>query len=117
MTAIAAESRTPTGLQQSDDPDDVEALLAALDDDDCRAMLSATSDEARSASELSECCDLPRSTTYRKLELLTEAGLLKSGVRIHSAGHHTSEYARAYDDIVVGLAGGDVSIKLVRTGE
>lgn len=117
MTAVAAESRTPTGHRQTDEPGDMKALLSALDDDDCRTMLAATADEARSASELSERCDLPRSTTYRKLELLTEAGLLESGVRIHSSGHHTSEYARAYDDVVVGLAGDELSVELVRGGE
>ncbi|MFB6172560.1 MAG: helix-turn-helix domain-containing protein [Haloarculaceae archaeon] len=95
---------------------DPETVLSALDDPDCRAILQATTDRAYSASELSARCDLPRSTTYRKLDCLASAGLLESGVRIRPSGHHTTEYTRAYDDVVIELADDGVTVELVRTG-
>jgi sporulation-control protein spo0M len=43
----------------------VDNLLRALKDLGFRAILDVTGDEALSASEISERCDLPRSSTYR----------------------------------------------------
>jgi len=53
---------------------DCETVLTALDDSDCRALLEATADGALTAAELIDRCDVPRSTTYRKLDQLTEPG-------------------------------------------
>ena len=75
------------------DGDRVEQLLEALEDSGCRAILQATVEESLSASELSDACSMPLSTTYRKLDTLTEAGLLEEQVRISSSGKHTSEYS------------------------
>jgi DNA-binding transcriptional ArsR family regulator len=78
---------------------DIEGLLGTLEDPDCRAIIEATSTEALSASELSEECDLPLSTTYRKLDKLTEADLLEERVRLSRSGQHTSEYRLRIDQI------------------
>lgn len=81
----------------------VQQLLDALDDADCRAILDATREQALTAKEVSEAHDLPLSTTYRKLDLLTEAGLLEERTRIRQSGKHASEYARLVDDVVISL--------------
>ena len=86
-------------------------LLEALDDEACRAIIEATGETARSAAELSEVCDIPLSTAYRKLELLTETGLVIENIRIRRSGKHTSEYRRAVDEIRVTV-GGDTGIEL-----
>jgi len=86
-------------------------LLEALDDEACRAILEATGETARSASELSESCDIPLSTAYRKLELLEETGLILEGIRIRRSGKHTSEYRRDVDEIRVTV-GDDTGIEL-----
>lgn len=86
---------------------EVQTLLDAVDDVDCRAILDATGDEALSASELSDACDLPLSTTYRKLERLTDAGLLEERTRVRRSGKHASEYVRTVERLTVSLDGGD----------
>ena len=97
------------------DDSTVESLFEVLDDADCRAILRATSEEALSASELSDACDIPLSTTYRKLESLTEVGLLEESLRLRRSGKHTSEYRRRVDDIVVSMdAAGDFSLSVTR---
>lgn len=78
---------------------DIEGLLGTLEDPDCRAIIEATSTEALSASELSEECDLPLSTTYRKLDKLTEVDVLEERVRLSRSGQHTSEYRLRIDQI------------------
>ena len=77
-----------------------EEVLATLDDADCRDVLAATSDEALSASEVSKACDPSLSTTYRKLDRLTDAGLLEARARVRRSGGHANEYVRLVDDVV-----------------
>jgi DNA-binding transcriptional ArsR family regulator len=90
-------------------------LLDALDDRGCRAILDATSEEVLSANEVSEACDLPLSTTYRKLDLLTEAGLLEERTRIRRSGKHASEYYRAIEEVLVSLdTTGGMSVRVRR---
>lgn len=86
-----------------DSEEQAEELLVALHDDDCQAILDATSTEALSANELSEACDLPLSTTYRKLETMTEVGFLEERTRIGRAGKHASEYVRIVEDVTVSI--------------
>ena len=85
------------------DPEDVQALLDALHDPDCRAVLDATGEESLSASELSETCDLPLSTTYRKLDTLTTVGLLEERTRLCPDGKHASEYVRSVESVNVDV--------------
>jgi DNA-binding transcriptional ArsR family regulator len=93
----------------------VQQLLDALDDADCRAILDATREEALTANEVSEAHDLPLSTTYRKLDLLTEAGLLEERTRIRQSGKHASEYARLVDDVVISLGPrGETEVRVSR---
>lgn len=89
-----------------DDADEVQAVLHALQDDDCRAVLEATDEESLSASELADACDLPLSTTYRKLDELTETGLLAERTRLRPNGKHASEYVRVVDEVLVDADAG-----------
>ena len=78
------------------------AVLDALDDADARAILRALV-EPMTASELSDECDIPLSTTYRKLDLLTEADLLAEGTEIRADGHHTTTYEVTFDEVRIEL--------------
>lgn len=80
---------------------DAGAVLDALNDDDCRRILEATTDDSLTASELSESLDLPLSTTYRKLDRLTDVGLLRETIRIHRSGKHVNEYTRNVEDVSI----------------
>ncbi len=82
---------------------DVESLLGTLEDPDCRSIIEATTGEALSASELSECCDLPLSTTYRKVDQLTDVGVLDERVRLSRSGQHTSEYVLQVNSIELSV--------------
>jgi len=78
-------------------------VLTALEDAECRAILEATSTEALSASEVADTCDIALSTTYRKLDLLDDVGLLEEGIRLSESGKHTSEYRLRFEDISVSI--------------
>jgi len=86
----------------ADETPDLQTVLDALEDPDCRAIVEALS-KPMTADEIAEAADVPLSTTYRKLELLTDASLVEEGVEIRSGGQHASRYAVAFDDITVAL--------------
>ena len=83
-------------------PPDVGDVLDALADDAARRIVTALS-EPKTASELSEECEIPLSTTYRKLEKLTEASLLDESTDIRRDGQHTTRYAVAFEEVAVSV--------------
>lgn len=91
------------GTGGSEERFDTDAVLTALDDPDCRALLEATACDALTAGELTERCDIPRSTTYRKIDQLTDAGLLEERVRLSADGKHASEYQLTFEDVTISL--------------
>lgn len=91
----------------------LQTVLNALDDDDCRAILKATS-EPMTAPELSDACDVPRSTLYRKLELLTDASLLRERETITPGGGRTTEYERDVDDVTISVGEEEFSVAVER---
>ncbi|MFB6219301.1 MAG: helix-turn-helix domain-containing protein [Halobacteriaceae archaeon] len=88
----------PTG---SEEPD-LDAVLAALDDADCREILRRL-EEPMTASEISETTGIPLSTTYRKLDRLSEATMVAERTEIRSDGHHTSLYYLDFEAVAVAL--------------
>ncbi|MGM0388101.1 helix-turn-helix domain-containing protein [Natrinema limicola] len=112
MSAMNSDTRR-RGWQR-DDSVDPQAVLAALDDDACRAILEATAETALTATELSEECEIPMSTAYRKVEMLTEADLVAEQVRINTTGKHATEYRKNFDDVLVSVANGGVEVELTK---
>ena len=86
-------------------------LLGLLEDPYCRTILEATSTETLTAREIAERGEFPLSTTYRKLDALTDAGLLEEGVQLRDVGRNPSEYVRAVDEVRFSL-GEDGGIEL-----
>lgn len=95
------------------DAPELQDVLDALDDPDCHAILEAL-DEPMTARELSTACDIPESTTYRKLDLLSDASLVDERVDIRSDGRHATEYVRNFEEVRIALdddSSIDVAIK------
>lgn len=90
------------GSLETDDSPELETVLDALDDAECRRIVRQL-DEPMSASQISDQCDIPSSTTYRKLDMLTAASILSEQTTIRQDGHHTSEYVVAFEAVSVFL--------------
>jgi DNA-binding transcriptional ArsR family regulator len=89
------------GTDESDPA--LETVLTALEDPDCREIIEVL-EEPMTAEDISTAADIPMSTTYRKLELLTDAGLLREGVEIRPQGQHASRYVVAFDEVGISLS-------------
>ncbi|MFC6723083.1 helix-turn-helix domain-containing protein [Halobium palmae] len=84
------------------DPPDLQDVLDALDDSDCRTIVKQL-DKPMTANELSAACDIPLSTMYRKLDLLSDASLLEERIEIRTDGRHTTRYVLAFDEVRIVL--------------
>lgn len=92
-------ARDPLGR---DAPPDLQVVLDALDDADCRRLVRSM-DAPRTARELSETCDMPLSTTYRKLDLLSDSSLVDERTQIRAGGHHTTQYVLDFTAVRIAL--------------
>ena len=81
---------------------EIESLLGALEDPDCRTIIRQL-DEPMTASELSDDCDIPLSTIYRKLDTMSDATLLEELTEVRGDGHHTTRYEVAFDEVCLIL--------------
>ncbi|WEL17037.1 MULTISPECIES: helix-turn-helix domain-containing protein [unclassified Halorhabdus] len=101
----------------ADESPDLQAVLDALDDPECRRIVEEL-DEPMTASEISDASDIPLSTTYRKLDLLTEASLLTEGVEIRPDGQHASTYEIAFEEVIIGLSDDrECEVKIARRAQ
>lgn len=81
---------------------DVQAVLDGLEDPDCRAMLRKL-EEPMTTKELSNVCDIPLSTTYRKLDHLREASLIEDRVDLEPDGTQTTRHVVAFEEVRISL--------------
>ncbi|APW99085.1 transcriptional regulator [Halobiforma lacisalsi AJ5] len=105
------------GVPSSDDRSapDLAAIVSALDDDGCREIVTVL-EEPLTAQELSGRIDRPLSTTYRKLDRLTEAGLVTETVGVRSGSHHKSRYVADFERVSIGFGDdGDFDVDLERS--
>ncbi|GAA0231401.1 helix-turn-helix domain-containing protein [Haladaptatus pallidirubidus] len=86
----------------ADDAPELQDVLAALDDPACRRIIMELNDP-QTARELADETDIPLSTLYRKLDMLTAASLVRELTKIREDGHHTSRYRLAVESVNISL--------------
>ncbi|MFB6119232.1 helix-turn-helix domain-containing protein [Halosegnis sp.] len=96
-----------------DEDPDMEAVLAALEDPDCRDVLRAL-EEPLTADEVAAACDIPRSTAYRKLDLLAEASLVEESTDVRADGHHATQYSPDFEAVHVLFEDGEFDLDVDR---
>ena len=117
-TAVAEANRPSAyretvNITESITESEIQSLLDALGDPDCHRILETVSDDALTVKEVAEACELSISSAYRKLDRLTGGQLVEKRTRMHTDGHHASEYIRQVDDIVLNLNdGGNLQIRV-----
>ena len=87
---------------RGDDAIDEQTVFEALADPDCRDILT-TVEEPLPAKAVAEACDLPQTSTYRKLQQLSEAGLIAEETAVSPDGHHATTYVRDCTGVFVML--------------
>lgn len=101
----------------SEDSPALQDVLDALDDPDCRAILRETV-EPMTANELIDACDIPKSTLYRKLELLSSASLIREQDTINPGGGRLTYYEQAFNNVTISMDDvGEFSVEVERPSQ
>lgn len=98
-TARSIARRSTTG----DDASSVafDELLDLLGDEYVADILQTLSGSEMAARDIAEDCGMSRPTVYRRLDRLTEAGVVASRLRPESEGHHRQEFRLILEEIAV----------------
>lgn len=99
------ESTSSSGRTAVTTDQQLQHLFGALHDADCRRIIEATNETTLTAKEVSDDCELPLSTAYRKLDTLVQSGLLEERCRLPLDGRHVREYSLLADGVSVSLGG------------
>jgi len=101
------------GIETSTRPSaDVAASGLELLSDDCaREILAVVAEEPTPARNISERLDVSRTTVYRRLDRLEEAGLLDAQLAYDPDGHHRKEFRLAVDQLAVTVDADGVSVE------
>ena len=98
----------------ADDAPDLQDVLDALDDPACRRIIMELR-EPMTAREVADATEIPLSTLYRKLDLLSEAALVAEQTEIREDGHHTSRYRITVESVNISLTDdGDFQVTIDR---
>lgn len=105
---LIQDDRAPE-TPESEEPNQLTEVLEALGDATCRVVLRAL--RARgvpmTVQELSTAADVSLTSTYRKLDRLTEAGLVEELDELDADGHRRARYRPLVDQVEVELGSAD----------
>lgn len=96
------------------DETDLSTVVGLLDDEHARQILTTTSNEPRSKTELAEECDVSLPTISRRIDRLEAAGLIREETRLRADGHQDSVYVAQLDRFEVRLRDGELVYDLQR---
>ena len=75
-------------------------------------ILAATSDEPKSAKELSQLLNADLSTVYRHVENMVEQNLLVEGTELVEDGSHHSVYEANVDHVAIDVGNGELTVDI-----
>lgn len=114
MSTIANRQRPPDtqrdGAVVARTTDGVPAQLRLLDDEYTREILAALADAPLRGRDLIERCDASRSTVYRRLDRLRDAGFVAGETTLDPDGHHCEEFRLVRGEVTVRIDGGALTV-------
>lgn len=93
---------------------ELSAVVGLLEDEHARRILTATSVEPMSKTELAEDCDVSLPTISRRIDHLKAVDLVDEQTRARPDGHHDTVYVARLDRFEVRLRDGELEYDLQR---
>ncbi|MEE6208926.1 winged helix-turn-helix domain-containing protein [Salarchaeum sp. III] len=81
-------------------------LLDLFGDEYTRRVYEAVAEEPRSGRAVAEAADVSRPTAYRRLNDLSDAGLVRTEMVIRDDGHHLERFEAVAESLSISLADG-----------
>lgn len=89
-------------------------LLDTIGDEYARQILAALGQEARTAKELAEKCDISLPTVYRRLERLGEHDLVTTKTLVREDGNEYSVYETNFESTLISLQEEGYEVRVYR---
>lgn len=92
-------------------------ILSLLGDEYVCDLLRALDEGPKPARQLAGECNMSRATAYRRLEELTDSGLVAATLRVEADGHHRKEFRLVFEglEVQLGSDGLDGAVHLAPT--
>ncbi|WP_089810744.1 winged helix-turn-helix domain-containing protein [Halogeometricum rufum] len=87
-------------------------LVELLGDEYVRECLAAIRSEPKAARTIAEERDISRSTVYRRLERLQDAGLVRTEMTYDERGHHRRVFDAVVEGVELELDGDGFSVRV-----
>lgn len=88
-------------------------LVELLADEYVCALLCALDSDPQSVDTLVEACSMSRPTAYRRLDRLTETGIVDARINPIPDGHHKREFWLVHDSFEIQIDANDIDGSLV----
>lgn len=99
------DAKRPTDRSEDDEPTSAE-LLDLFGDEYTRRVYEAVAERPRSGRAVAEAADVSRATAYRRLNDLSDAGLVRTEMALNEEGHHRERFEAVAESLSVSLAEG-----------
>jgi DNA-binding HxlR family transcriptional regulator len=109
------DATTETLVRESDSA--APAALDLLDDEYAREVLFALTSGPRRGRDLVAACDASRSTVYRRVNSLEDAGLVTTETNVDPDGHHCKEFRLVRDRLTVTFRDGAIAVRVQRAAD
>ena len=116
---LARDADSQTGgpltrqTESSASPDiDAAELLDLLGDEYTREVLQTLAAEPQTGREIVSAADASKATVYRRLDRLSEAGLIESATKLDPDGHHREQFRVTFDGATCTVSENGISAQL-----
>jgi len=112
-----SESQTPGSTTRRTDRTeasqvDPAELLHLLGDEYTRDVLQTLAAEPRTGREIVTASDASKATVYRRLDRLSEAGLVESSTKLDPDGHHREQFRVTFEGATCTVSEDGIEAKL-----
>ncbi|WP_251343201.1 winged helix-turn-helix domain-containing protein [Haloplanus halophilus] len=101
----------PESKRSTDDLTKAE-LLDLFGDEYTRRVYEAIAERPRSGRDVADAADVSRSTAYRRLNDLRDAGLVRTELTICEDGHHRERFEAVATSLTITLDDGDMAARV-----
>ncbi len=88
-------------------------FLESFADEDKRAIIDSVTDESLIIADILECCKLPQTSGYRKINQMIDSGLLISNeYELATDGKKIKKYETMFDDVKIDIEKNVIVVKI-----
>ncbi len=93
---------------EADDGPTTEEVLDLFGDEYTRRVFEAVAERPRCGRAVADAADVSRPTAYRRLNALSDAGLVRSEMAFCDRGNHRERFEAIVDRIAISVDGGRI---------